>query len=412
MSNDNVNFLLEIMQARTSTRQHQDPPGQDEPCSCVSYACGGSDYDDDDNEDREMPPKSNPANRIYAFDYYGNPVTEQEQQMQLQLQKLLTLQKEQQQKSESQASQAMVARQQPQQQPQVEDFSEFLVENPHQDDIERGCIAEFGQFLSVSLCGGAEAVDLTDALEQEQMRAEINRELQDLRQETVDAKTSKVMLEFDLRAELIEIRRQKAEMEESYRREIAREMFEKVMLQAQLQSKLLSMMEQRTNVKIQLDRLDNMPSGGNKENNALVPIPTAMCTPSPLSVPSQPFSSASDPPMDNGTDPDPCTTAVATCPQKAITPFGLSIVVEHDDGSFSVSSPSALRSIASPSAYRSFSPSVSVNNGSTSSAPAAVNSHDPPASVEEIVTSSSGSCLLPVATPVGAATPRGFGVSE
>lgn len=118
MSNDKVDFLLEIMQARTSTRQHQGP-GQDEPYSCVTNACGASNSDD---ENRDMPPKSNPANRIYAFDYYGNPITEQEQQMQLQIQKL----KLQQQQQVAQ-SQALVVRQQ--QQPQVEDYSEFLVES-------------------------------------------------------------------------------------------------------------------------------------------------------------------------------------------------------------------------------------------------------------------------------------------
>lgn len=236
-----------------------------------------------DSEVRDRPPKT-PPKSSHAFDYYGNPISQQQEENPHQLQRHI-----QQQYHHQDASHFHVVPHQPPASAQpwgtAEDYSEFLVEplvasrqstqpNGTSDEVyDRGCVAEFGQCLKVSLCCTPNEHDLAAdmpllekdkdfpmeglkmAREQRVVMQEINDELTALRQSLVSAKTSRAMLEFELRSELADIRRQKADMEEAYRREIAREISEKAILQAKLQSKLLTMMEERMRVEIQLDRL-------------------------------------------------------------------------------------------------------------------------------------------------------------
>lgn len=180
---------------------------------------------------------------------------------------------------------------------------------------------------------------------------EINDELRALRKSTQEAKTSKAILEFELRSELSKVRRQKAEIEASYRVEIAREQSEKVLLQAQLQKRLLVIMEERMTAEIQLGQIDNLA----KIKGDM--IPTAMCTPiSQLGIEGSEVAAytslvshqkpAVDPPMECrvpvdpvavraiATSTTPASSTILTSSPKAkaamrtTTPYGLSIVVE------------------------------------------------------------------------------------
>lgn len=422
-----------------------------------------------DTEVRDQPPKTPPS---YAFDYYGNRISEQEDQH---LQRQF---REQYQQAAAAAALAQYSSnaavnhspaQSATQPPPVwsatqpptparqmtrDDFSEFLevppaatdrsmLHNEKEAEVERGCVAEFGQCMKVSLCCIPADEDLDEVIsflegnsmledpimtQQQVMMQGINNQLQALRESTVDAKTSKAMLEFELRSELIDIQRQTVEMEESYRREIAREMTEKVLLQAQLQSKLLTIMEGRMVAEIQLDRLT---IGSNKQIRGASPsgyritdgdmIPTAICTPlsqrgdqlsppvsqrgdnlSPLSVLGEQPSVAPQaaapatatatatvdhPPMTNSNaarvqiepptiqvrmpvDPVGYASPTDLSPSnKENTPFGLSIVVESadNDGTTGSSHPErsvSCGSLASPTAFRSFSPSGPATNRS------------------------------------------------
>lgn len=339
-------------------------------------------------------------------------------------------------------------------QSEIDDYSEFLfaqtdLPNNYQKDLvevdERGCIAEFGHCMQVSLCCAGDQ-DLVDAvvdtvvetagesprMQDHHMMREINAELQALRMSTMDAKTSKAVLEFELRAELAEIRRQTAEMEESYRREIARELSEKVLIQAQLQNKLLSIMEARMFAEIQLDGLNGnglpqLTQGTSSSSATFDGIPTVTGTPvhsnSLAIVPVQPSMSPgqpTDPPIEKRVPVDPsartlaCTpkSFQARTPEAPYMPFGLSIITErpndYSNNGCSETRKATSADPASPTAHRSFSPN------STHSPPASNRSCEPEGSSyddmkAEATPSSSrspaayNSLPLPVASPV-----RGF----
>eukprot|EP00584_Thalassiosira_punctigera_P007208 CAMPEP_0172535178 /NCGR_PEP_ID=MMETSP1067-20121228/7300_1 /TAXON_ID=265564 ORGANISM="Thalassiosira punctigera, Strain Tpunct2005C2" /NCGR_SAMPLE_ID=MMETSP1067 /ASSEMBLY_ACC=CAM_ASM_000444 /LENGTH=488 /DNA_ID=CAMNT_0013320087 /DNA_START=75 /DNA_END=1541 /DNA_ORIENTATION=- len=381
----NADFLMEIMKSRTTTRQQQQ---QFVPAD----ACGGmSDYD---TEVREQPPKP----ESYAFDYYGNPITEvEDQHLQRQFR-----QKFRQAAASSIAAVNQVSTPTPFQQPASdvivtrEDYSEFLEVPPPPEspvkkisndaEVDPGCVAELGNCIRVTFCcvkkdeGMAEPASfVADGMEpigvtQEQiMMQEINDELHALQESSIKAKTSNALLEFNLRSELAEIRRQRAEMEESYRREIEREMSEKLALQAQMQAKLLNMMEERMWVEVQMDRLTACPE--KSKDDEVIPTVTAYTSMSqqrekisPLSVLGEQPSVAEsvtpaaagrdggtiaripiEPPISTPVEPPSYETSATmlTCEPKvtqtnnteatAATPFGLSIVVENADHDGTVS---------------------------------------------------------------------------
>mmetsp|Transcript_25759 Transcript_25759/g.54438 ORF Transcript_25759/g.54438 Transcript_25759/m.54438 type:complete len:435 (-) Transcript_25759:338-1642(-) len=351
--NENVDFLLDIMKTQTSTRQEQQ--------QLV--------LENHDNEVRDQPPKTPPK-----FDYYGNPIGEhQDRKLQRMFQERFNRAAS---AAAAAASNAALAQQRNSK--KEEDFSEFLEAPPIEtyasmgppepeygsEPVERGCISEFGQFLKVSLCcatpddalGAGGAFDnIIAQQEQGDIMEEINNELKALRTSKLDAKTSKTLLEFQLRSELAEVRRQKKEMEQSYRREIAREMSETVLLKAKLESKMLAMMEERVMVEIQLDKLNNNKNmqieAGSTSSSAYMDgamVPAALCTPmsnnrgkfSPLSILGEqpsPIPTPSTRGKSNNRVPiEPSGAPMLLAPpqvlehnHKETTPFGLSIVVEN-----------------------------------------------------------------------------------
>jgi hypothetical protein len=123
--------------------------------------------------------------------------------------------------------------------------NELLEMDDYEENTRASCLAEFGVYIK----GLFSRMDNYYASKR-------RRQIDLLRRTKDDADKSKTMLELELRTQLIEIKTQRQEMEEAFRREIAREFSEKVIRQAQLQSRLLSMIEQRVNMDIQLSRLD------------------------------------------------------------------------------------------------------------------------------------------------------------
>mmetsp|Transcript_24668 Transcript_24668/g.59480 ORF Transcript_24668/g.59480 Transcript_24668/m.59480 type:complete len:391 (+) Transcript_24668:3-1175(+) len=298
-------------------------------------------------------PSASDEHRTPSFDYYGNPITgeqlQPQQQSQLRQQQLHVVHQPTQPAYQS----ADFAWESPR-----DDYSEFLelnpvptskVENRTSDaEVEQGCVAEFGQFMKSSLCCAADESLIQAAVAEENnmqdaMMREINNELQSLRHATQEANTYKVMAEFELRSEIANIRRQKAEMEESYRFEIARESSQKALQQAQLQQQLMSIMEERMKVEARLSQLNSSlkqapePQPTQDEDPILIATPTHMNQPlgsieklSQLSIVSSKVEhipspkKAADPPM---VDP----TFLTTAPKSAMraTNFGLSVVVEN-----------------------------------------------------------------------------------
>lgn len=362
-----VDFLLEIMKVKTATRQQQQAhleyvSYEEAPVGC----CGVEDYE---YEEREQPAPAKSALKVrnYAFDFYGNPIPPEQQQ-----------------------------RRQVAPQPQnsrADSYSEFLAEAPrappgrhgNDEDVEAGCMAEFGQFMRLSLCPCTADDQLVDDAN-EMPSAEQELQLQQMRQMTIEAKTSQAMMMFELQAELADIRRQTDEMEQAYRRDIAREVSAKVMLQAKLQARLIDIMEGRMKAEIELDtlgsgrRLQALPApqsnngqGASQANNQLVPVSQPM----PLNnttavvvmeqVKADPPTMPKDPSAQSNVAPSP--TVLTSIPKtyspvrgisSKTTPFGMSIVVEgHQENA---DAPDATvvdctqSEVLSPTAMRSFSP--------------------------------------------------------
>lgn len=468
MSNEQVDFLMEIMKAKTTTRQQQSQ--DDAPVEPFCTGCGVSDHD---AEVRDQPPISSPEYPLRAFDYYGNPITEQDQRalQQLgQLQQQLQIRDQPSNSSHGRLSygfdyygnpiteQQMLLLGIPKAHPPQllkEDYSEFLEGKkaavPPEAQlqkkaimVDRGCVGEFGNCLRITFCCGVdedELVEAANSLDTPLTREENDQNRRDeqhraLRKAGVAAKASMAMLEYELRAEMTNIRRQKIEMEESYRREIASELSQKCILQAQLQTKLLSMMEERMLVEVQLDRLEAGPKPSPTESlpsQSTELIPTAICTPMNSSTdsqkgkPAQPMNSSPDSqkgkptqssmprstPMDSSPDsqkgkpahssvsrkppssPDPPTrgrvpvdpiavtssTVLTSAPKHLpggmtkATPFGLSIVVENSNASCAAGA--SVASFLTPSANRSFSPQAAAMDNTDRSPPASNRSCEP-----------------------------------
>ena len=321
-----VEFLLEAAKHHTTTRQqHQAPEtmalqqrDQHQPPLETGVSVRGC-YD---SEVREQPPETAPKSSP-EFDYYGNRISQKRHDSH-QFQR--HVQQQHYQQDPVTASNHYVVPYQPpaaaQPLPAVEDYSEFLAEplvdsgqhtqskKKNDEDYNRGCVAEFGHYLKGSFCCVPDEYDsflekdsdlptegpnMTTAQEQRAVMKEINDDLAALRQSLISAKTSRAMVEFELRSELASVRRQSADMEEAYRREISREMNKRAMLQAKLQSKLVVMMEERMRLENQLDRLSTEApklllqngegpsssggSPGNNENDTKISCSTAMvCT--------------------------------------------------------------------------------------------------------------------------------------
>ncbi|KAL9187832.1 hypothetical protein ACHAXT_006210 [Thalassiosira profunda] len=266
-----------------------------------------SDSYDEEEEVRQHPPMK-PALKMRnpAFDYYGNPIPPP-------------------------------ARQAPNR------YSEFLEEPPpaadYDEEVEEGCLAEFGHFLS---CGAMANEHLADdaathlktprgqpsnvaANLQSKLR---QRELQALQQQLVQEKTAQALLEFELRSELAHIRRQTAEMEEAYRREIANEVSGKVVLQAQLQARLVRIMEERMRAESEVAGLS-----GKMTKLMALPAPVEEKTTILTSTPKTSYPTAAG--------------------ASNTTPFGMGVVVEslhsHDPSCDACSE----EAISSPTGFRS-----------------------------------------------------------
>ncbi|KAL7468751.1 hypothetical protein ACHAXS_008981 [Conticribra weissflogii] len=113
---------------------------------------------------------------------------------------------------------------------------------------EKGCMFEFFEYL----CSLVETVKFGCT----RLERETEKERGSLQMKIKDVEARKVSLEMELRCQLLEIQRQKEEMEYAYREEMAREFSERINRQAQLEKKLLSIVERRLAAEIQLGRLN------------------------------------------------------------------------------------------------------------------------------------------------------------
>lgn len=398
---DSVDFIVEIMKARTTTRQEVQASSSDcDPSSAPFCDCGATEYEYD-AEAREEPPKQSPSpaprpssnkpRQVVTFDFYGNPIEKPAQRPQQSLPSALR---------PTQYSR--------------DDYSEFLEVNPaptpqrrqqgeyvRDATINKSCVAEFGQCITATFCCGPTEEELIqDAIYEDEdafnaSNGGISGGLRSMRKSMMKEKTSKAVQEFELRAELANIQRQRKEMEESYRREIARETSLKVLLQAQMQQRLLKMMEERMVAETQLANLKLTEGSPSNKAATESSIPTVMCAlmDQPHNKASPMGSAAADPPAAQGQRP------ALEPPANAIVPFqsatimtsvpkpkaALSIVVERSAGDSE-----SITGQMSPSAYRS----------PPSSPPRGGASRDP---------EGSDSLPLPVATPVGQARPATYG---
>lgn len=163
-----------------------------------------------------------------------------------------------------------------------------------------------------------------------------------------NAKTRRTLLEFELQSQLNELRRQNLEMEESYKQQIAAELSQKAILQAQLQAKLIQMVEGRMTVEMQLERMNS--------RNGFLRLPMAVGTPddgeeSPSSTITTPASTTRTPACD--IDPVSGNLAQAMSSAKGLQPsgaprsrlaslkdsFGLAVVIENQSSQIEVDSP-------------------------------------------------------------------------
>ena len=144
---------------------------------------------------------------------------------------------------------------------EIREYKDIFEYNGSNDEHESGCLKEFGQYIRGLFCQ-------MESFYERKRKHELNV----LRTAVGEAAKSKALLELELRSQLLEIRRQRDDMENAFRQEIAREFSEKVIRQAQLQAKLLSMIEQRVSMEIQLGRLDLHDQSSQR-------IPTATGTP-------------------------------------------------------------------------------------------------------------------------------------
>lgn len=112
---------------------------------------------------------------------------------------------------------------------------------------DKGCMFEFFEYL----CSIVETfkIDCT------KLKRGGKKEGAPLEMEIKDAKARKAALEMELRSQLLEIQRQKEEMEFAYREEMAREFSKRINRQTQLEEKLLSIVQQRLAAELQLGRL-------------------------------------------------------------------------------------------------------------------------------------------------------------
>mmetsp|Transcript_9115 Transcript_9115/g.18984 ORF Transcript_9115/g.18984 Transcript_9115/m.18984 type:complete len:370 (+) Transcript_9115:155-1264(+) len=128
---------------------------------------------------------------------------------------------------------------------------------------DKGCMFEFFEYL----CSIVE----TFKFDCTKLKSETKKgELLDMKMK--DAEASKVALEMEMRSQLLEIQRQKEEMEFAYHEEMAREFSERISRQTQLEEKLLSIVEQRLAAELQLGRL-------NISRNVIDVTPTVVGTP-------------------------------------------------------------------------------------------------------------------------------------
>ena len=265
-----VDILLEILKPPTAATA----VSMEEMPSLLPEWLPEPHFTDDMSFDTEFrdPPPSQQMN----FDFYGNPIERQANRVRFNEVELFEAALERSQRKKSDIEELN-----PYEQGCMHEFGEYVQSffrlhgnsSAHEtknsgrrktseelNPYEQGCLHEFGEYIQ-SLFGKTFKL----------FERRRNYEIGALQKAVSDASQRNSSMEVELRCQLLEIRQQKQDMEHAFRQEISQQFCDKVLLQAQLQAKLLSIVEQRVSMEIELARLN---LSGNYDG-----IPTVAGTP-------------------------------------------------------------------------------------------------------------------------------------